>query len=84
MNQNFPNPVTESTTFKYHVSANAKINLSIYDLNGKYIDNVVNQNQSPDEYQVTWRPNQLPTGFYLAAIRANGRLVQTIKINVVK
>ena len=84
LNQNYPNPVFESTTFKYHVSANAQINLSIYDLNGKYMDNVVNQNQQADDYQVTWRPRDLPTGFYLAAIRANGRLVQTIKVNVVK
>ncbi len=84
LNQNFPNPVSTSTTFKYHVATGAQINLSIYDMSGKLVDNVVNQNQTPNEYQVVWQPKQLPVGIYFAALKANGQLIQTIKVSVVK
>jgi Domain of unknown function (DUF4331)/Secretion system C-terminal sorting domain len=82
--QNYPNPVSSSTTFKYHLASTAQINLSIYDLNGRFIDNVVNQNQAANDYEIGWQPKQLPTGVYLAALKANGQLIQTIKVNVVK
>jgi hypothetical protein len=84
LNQNYPNPVSTSTTFKYHVANTTQINLSIYDLSGKFIESLTDKNQSAGSYEVVWQPNQLSAGTYLAAIRANGQLIQTIKVNVVK
>jgi hypothetical protein len=84
LNQNFPNPVVNSTTFKYHVANNAQINLSVYDLSGKFVESLTDRNQSAGEYEVVWQPKQLSAGTYLAAIRANGQIIQTIKVNVVR
>ena len=84
LNQNYPNPVSAFTTFKYHLVQNAQINLSIYDLNGRYIDNVVNKNEAADNYEVQWQPKGIPTGVYFAVLKANGQLIQTIKVNVVR
>jgi hypothetical protein len=84
LNQNYPNPVSSFTTFKYRVAQNAQVNLSIYDLNGRYIDNVVNKNDAPDNYEVQWQPKGIPTGVYFAVLKANGQLIQTIKVNVVR
>ena len=84
LNQNYPNPVSQSTTFKYHVASAAQINLSIYDLSGKLIDNLTDKSQTSGSYEVTWQPRQIPTGLYLAAIRANGQIIQTIKVKVVR
>ena len=84
LNQNYPNPVLTSTTFKYHVTSNAQISLSIYDLSGKLIDNLTDKTQAAGSYEVSWQPKNVPTGLYFAAIRANGQIIQTIKVNVVK
>jgi hypothetical protein len=84
LNQNYPNPVSVSTTFKYRVATDARIELSIYDLNGRLIDNIVNKNQVANEYEVQWQPQQIPMGIYLATLKANGRITQTVKVNVVK
>ena len=84
LNQNYPNPVTQSTTFKYHVAANTQINLSIYDLSGKFVESLTDKNQAAGNYEIIWQPKQLPTGVYLAAIRANGQIIQTIKVNVIQ
>jgi hypothetical protein len=84
LNQNYPNPVSVSTTFKYRVAADARIELSIYDLNGRLIETVFNKNQVANEYEVQWQPRQTPMGIYLATLKANGRITQTVKVNVVK
>ena len=84
LGQNYPNPVVQSTTFKYHVASDARISLSIYDMTGKFIETVVDKTQSQNEYEVTWQPKQIPSGLYFAAIRANGEIMQTIKVTVVK
>ena len=84
LNQNFPNPVSTSTTFKYHVASAAQISLSVYDLSGKMVENLTDKNQTAGSYEVSWQPRNVPTGLYLAAIRANGQIIQTIKVNVVK
>ncbi len=84
LNQNYPNPVVQSTTFKYRVASAAQINLSIYDLSGKLIDNLTDKSQTAGSYEVSWQPRQIPTGLYFAAIRANGQIIQTVKVNVVK
>ncbi len=84
LNQNFPNPVVNATTFKYHVANNAQINLSVYDLSGKFVESLTDRNQSAGSYEVVWQPKQLSAGTYLAVIRANGQIIQTIKVNVVK
>ncbi len=84
LNQNYPNPVSTSTTFKYHVASSAQISLSIYDLSGKLVENLTDKNQAAGSYEVSWQPKNTPTGLYLAAIRANGQIIQTIKVNVAK
>ena len=84
LGQNYPNPVVQSTTFKYHVASDARISLSIYDMTGKFIETVLDKTQSQNEYEVTWQPKQIPSGLYFAAIRANGEIMQTIKVTVVK
>ncbi len=84
LSQNYPNPVVQSTTFKYRVASAAQINLSIYDLSGKLIDNLTDKNQAAGSYEITWQPRQIPTGLYFAAIRANGQIIQTIKVSVAK
>jgi hypothetical protein len=53
-------------------------------LSGKLIDNLTDKSQAAGSYEITWQPRQIPTGLYFAAIRANGQIIQTIKVNVVK
>ena len=82
--QNFPNPFSTSTTFRYHTTTQSKISIKIYDINGKMIENVRDQNNVPGDYDVQWQPNGLAQGVYIATMFVNNVAVQTIKLNYVQ
>ncbi len=80
---NYPNPFKNETTFKYRVSANGQVAIRIYDMNGKLLQTVVNENRSAGEYQKVWNANALPTGNYFATITIDNQAVQTLKLSKV-
>ncbi|HLP53479.1 MAG TPA: DUF4331 family protein [Fluviicola sp.] len=80
MVQNYPNPFTESTTFKYHVAQNVNVNLTVYDMNGKRIATIVDGKKAAGTYEVTWKPENVKPGTYIASLSANGRRLQGLRI----
>jgi Domain of unknown function (DUF4331)/Secretion system C-terminal sorting domain len=82
--QNYPNPVTESTTFKYHVANNAEINISVYDITGTKVATIVDKAHRADDYEVNWTPQNLNKGIYFAVLSADGVISQSVKVNVAK
>jgi hypothetical protein len=81
---NFPNPFREQTTFKYRLTENAPVNLSIYDINGKRTVTLVNQVKPAGNYEYAWIPEGISAGTYVAVLSTSGRIIQTIKISVAK
>ncbi len=81
MVQNYPNPFTESTTFKYHIAKNAKVNMIVYDFNGKIFATLVDENMSAGTHELTWKPERsIKNGTYLVSLSANGKRAKAIQI----
>tara|TARA_A100001011_G_scaffold51158_1_gene49106 strand:- start:192 stop:1178 length:987 start_codon:yes stop_codon:yes gene_type:complete len=75
--QNYPNPFNPSTTIKFSLMENAKISLSIIDLNGKLISTLFEGYQNAGNKLFTWDgTNQLgqkiTTGVYIYRLQVNG------------
>ncbi|MBN1482314.1 T9SS C-terminal target domain-containing protein [candidate division KSB1 bacterium] len=68
---NYPNPFNPSTTIAYSLRDKAHVRLTIYDLKGKKVMEVVNAEQSPGDYSVTWDASRHSSGVYLYQIQAN-------------
>ncbi len=84
MVQNYPNPFKGATTFKYHLSENAPVAISIYDLAGKKVG-VINEGvKAAGDYQVNYNAENLAGGIYIATLSSGYKTVQSIKISVVK
>lgn len=81
---NFPNPFRATTTFKYRVRSSGKLSIAIYDMNGKLLQTVVNENIQPGEYQTEWNTASLAAGTYLARISLGSRTIQSIKLSKVE
>jgi len=88
LHQNYPNPFNPITTLRYDLPSDALVTLSIYDMLGKEITQLVNTTQQPGFKSVQWdatdsmgRP--VSAGVYLYKIRAAG-LVQTKKMVLLK
>lgn len=52
--QNFPNPVKTSTTFRFVNPVNASVSLGIYDLFGNEVANLISRVLSAGDYEVNW------------------------------
>ncbi len=78
---NFPNPFKDATTFKYRVRTKGMVAIRVYDINGKLLQTIVNENKQAGEYQTPWNTSGLPAGTYFANVTLGNRTVQSIKLS---
>ncbi len=70
--QNVPNPFNPSTRIMFNVARKSNVTLKIYDILGRVVDNLINEEMEAGEYQVTWNPkNGICSGVYLVNIVAD-------------
>ncbi|MBK7885644.1 MAG: T9SS type A sorting domain-containing protein [Chitinophagaceae bacterium] len=53
--QNYPNPFVETTVIQYQMRNTGPVKIVVYDLDGKQLAVLVNQNQAQGTYQVEWK-----------------------------
>jgi hypothetical protein len=70
LNQNFPNPFNPETSIEFSISENAPVSLKIFDVYGKEVETLINENKSVGKYRVIWKPKNLPSGVYYYRLRA--------------
>lgn len=64
LSQNYPNPFNPFTMIKYDVKKSAHIILSVYDNAGNLMHTLVNENQNPGNYTISFEPLHLASGIY--------------------
>lgn len=77
MYPNYPNPFNPSTTIRYDLPVNANVNLTVYDLNGRVVQTLVNSAQSVGTYQIKLNTVDMASGVYIARICITGKLNRT-------
>ena len=88
LNQNYPNPFNPFTTLRYDLPKDEFVSITIFDLLGNVINNLVNTNQSSGYRSVQWNAtnNQgqpVAAGVYFYSIEA-GEFRQTKKMILLK
>ena len=88
LHQNFPNPFNPITTLRYDLPSDALVTLSIYDMLGREITQLVNITQQAGFKSVQWdatdsKGRPVSAGVYLYQIQA-GEFVQTKKMVLLK
>ena len=83
-----PNPFNSTTILTYNLSSNNHVTLIIYDLIGRYINQVININQHAGYYSIVWdgtdmHGSAVSAGVYLYQLRA-GEFIQTKKMVLLK
>jgi hypothetical protein len=71
LSQNYPNPFNPSTVINYEVPKTSHISLIIYDILGREVTNLVNENKSAGYYSITYNAKNLPSGIYFYKIQAD-------------
>ena len=83
LKQNYPNPFNPSTKIKYAISSRQFVTLKVYDVLGKEIATLVNEEKSAGSYEVVFDASKLPSGIYFYTLNA-GEFSQTRKMILLK
>jgi photosystem II stability/assembly factor-like uncharacterized protein len=87
LEQNYPNPFNPSTSILYAISSRQFVTLKVYDLLGREVVTLVNQEQPTGNYEVEFPPassiQNLVSGVYFYQLKA-GSFIQTKKMVIIK
>jgi hypothetical protein len=83
LEQNFPNPFNAVTHFHYVIADDEFVTLKIYDVLGKEVVDLVDEQKSAGAYSVRWDAGNFSSGVYFYILKA-GAYIQTKKLVLTK
>lgn len=72
LEQNYPNPFNPSTVIQYQIPSAGFVSLIVYDMMGREVANLVNENQAAGSYSVSFNASKLSSGVYYYKIETGG------------
>lgn len=68
--QNYPNPFYRMTTIRFQITRPERVTLQVFDLNGRLVATLADQNMAPGQYALPFEALTLPSGMYLYRLQA--------------
>jgi chitinase len=79
---NYPNPFNGITRFTFELKNRGNVEASIYNINGRIVDEIVLGSMPAGNRSFTWKANNLPSGNYFIKIRENSVVLGQKKITL--
>lgn len=70
----FPNPTQGVTNFQYELNSSSDVSLSIHDVTGKVVAQLVDDNQPQGKHQATWLAENSANGIYFYTMAIDGKI----------
>jgi len=83
LNNSYPNPFNPSTTISFSIPSDMNVDLSVYDISGRLVGELMSGVQTQGLYEITWDANNYASGLYIVRLVA-GAEMHTQKIMLVK
>jgi len=83
LSQNYPNPFNPTTSLQYAIGSRQYITLKIFDLLGREVTTLVNEEKPAGEYEIEFDAANLPSGIYFYQLQG-GAFVETKKMILLK
>ena len=68
--QNYPNPFNPVTNISYNLPEESIVKLSVYNILGEQVGQIVNEPQFAGKYEVNWNASDNPSGVYIYTLEA--------------
>ncbi len=84
---NYPNPSHGVNTIKYELPSDSKVSISFFDLTGRAIANLVNENKTAGTYSFDFNTSKLKSGIYyykMTVISSTKAITNTSKVVVLE
>ncbi|NOS86776.1 MAG: T9SS type A sorting domain-containing protein [Ignavibacteria bacterium] len=74
LSQNYPNPFNPVTNIKFEIPKSGFVKITIFDLLGREITTLIDQQMQPGSYNIDWDASKYPSGvyFYKLEVRQAG------------
>jgi len=79
----YPNPFNPKTTIAYQLPKAEFVNVTVYDIAGRQVASLVNEQKAAGTYRLDWEPHTLASGIYLIRIKA-GKFIAVQKCMMLK
>ncbi len=79
--QNYPNPFNPTTTLSFIITHWSFVSLKVYDILGKEVATLVNEEKPAGRYEVTFDASGLATGVYICSMYVQSSNAKTSRIN---
>ena len=79
----YPNPFNPVTTMSFKLPMDTKVAIQIYNVQGRLIETLANQNMQAGYHSITWNADAHSSGVYFVKIMA-GEHISTQKLLLVK
>jgi hypothetical protein len=76
LRQNFPNPFNPCTNISYEIENPSHVSLTVYDMNGKLIVNLIDGKQNAGNYNVMWDGRNFSSGVYFYKLQVEKQSLQ--------
>ncbi len=83
LSQNYPNPFNPHTTIKYEVPIAASVSLKVFDVLGREVATLINEEKSVGSYEITFYAGNLPSGAYFYQLKADS-FIETKRMILMK
>jgi hypothetical protein len=85
---NYPNPFNPSTTISYEIMGDSNVNISIYNIMGQEVANLVNDFKISGSYSVVWNGTnsggvEMPSGVYIMKLNTKSHSI-TNKLSLLR
>jgi len=83
LSQNYPNPFNPTTAINYSIPKKSNVSLTVYDVLGSEVSDLVNKQQPQGNYEVEFDGSNFTSGIYFYRFQA-GDFVETKKMILLK
>ena len=89
LGENHPNPFNPGTTIPFRLNKQADVQISIFDVNGKLINTLLNEHKLSGRYTVYWNGYNAQgypqtSGMYFYRMKVNGKIISSRRLVLLK
>ncbi|MBK7447489.1 MAG: SBBP repeat-containing protein [Ignavibacteria bacterium] len=81
---NYPNPFNSNTNVSYSLPNKMFTRISIYAVNGKEVETLVNELKNKGEYRINFNGDRYPSGIYFYSLINSNTIVKTNRMLIIK
>lgn len=70
LHQNYPNPFNPSTKIKFAVQKQSPVRITVYDVMGREVENLLQRDFTPGTYELEWNASKYTSGIYFYRLTA--------------